>query len=883
VQRFRQEARAASALNHPNILTVYEVGQVDGTEFIATESVEGATLRARRSRAPFGSRAALDVAAQIADALTAAHHAGIVHRDIKPENVMIRRDGYVKVLDFGLAKLTENLSGLRPSEYETPTIPAIRTNPGVVMGTAEYMSPEQARGLTVDARTDVWSLGVILYEILANRRPFGGATHGDTIVSILEREPVPLPRHAPDAPAELERIVQKALAKDREERYQTIKDMAIDLRRLKRRLEVEAEMGRATPSTPNSDEPGNTRGSGRQMTAEADIQAAARVSEGGAARTTSSVEYVVGEIRRHKRGAALFGVILILVLSSVGYGLYRLLDQPKPAAAPFQRTKATRLTSNGKTKIAVVSPDGKFVTYVIDDEGQQSLWLKNVAAGSDVQILSPAEKNVGIYCVTFSPDSNYIYYGMKGTLYQLPILGGSPKRVLQNFGGGSQHNEITFSPDGNRFAFIRYSSEGEETAAVIVANADGAEERTLASSKRPNIFLHSAAWSPDGEVIACAAMASATTMEIVTVRVADAAVSPIPSPRWGGIRQAVWLPDAAGLLVTGAEGDSFLSQIWQLSYPSGEARNITNDSNDYQSISLTADGRSVVTVRAEQEAHLWVMSGEEASQVKQLTSGFDKYDGIYAINWMPAGKIIYEANPSGKSEVWVIDADGRNSKQLATDVDSQGTSPDGNYLIFQSEDAEGVGLFRLNLGDGERKRLTTGTDVHATFSPDGQWVVFTRYADGVALWKVSIEGGEAVKITNLPGYPLAPAVSPDGKLIAFRWGTSGARKLPDIGIVPFEGGEIVKAFSASIGYPPGYGKSTLQWTSDGQALDYITHRDGASNIWRQPIGGSPPVQVTDFRDGRIFNFAYSPDGKQLALSRGTFSRDVVLISDPAQN
>ncbi|MDQ3686457.1 MAG: protein kinase, partial [Acidobacteriota bacterium] len=855
----------------------------DGTEFIATEYVEGETLRARLSRALFGVHEALDVAAQIADALVAAHHAGIVHRDIKPENVMIRRDGYVKVLDFGLAKLTENLAGLRPSEFEAPTIPAIRTNPGVVMGTAEYMSPEQARGLTVDARTDVWSLGVVVYEMLANRRPFGGETHGDTIVSILEREPVPLLRHAPEAPAELERIVTKALTKDREERYQTIKDMAIDLRRLRRRLEVEAEMARSTPSTSNVDEPGDTSSGGRRSASETDTQAAARMSEGGAGRSTSSVEYVVGEIKRHKQGAALLGAILILALGSVGYMLYRFLNQSKPAAVPFQRMKATRLTSNGKTKLAAVSPDGKFVAYVIDDEAQQSLWLKNVTAGSDVQILPPTEKNVGIYCVTFSPNGNFFYYGTRGTLYQLPILGGSPKKVLQNFGGGSQHNEITFSPDGKQFAFIRYSSDGEETAAVIVANADGTSERTLASSKRPNIFLHSATWSPDGKVIACAAMASATTMEIVTVRVADAVVSSIPSPRWGGIRQAVWRPDASGLLVIGAEGDSFLSQIWQLPYPSGEARNLTNDSNDYHSISLTADGRSIITVRAEQEAHLWVMSGEEAGQAKQLTSGFDKYDGIYAISWMPAGKIIYEANPSGKSEVWVIDADGRNSKQLATDIDSQSVSPDGNYLIFQSEDAEGVGLFRLNLGDGEKKRLTTGMDVNATFSPDGKWVVFTRYADQVALWKVSIEGGEAVKLTKVPGYPVTPAVSPDGKLIAFRWGTSGARKLPEIGIVPFEGGEIVKAFNASIGHSLGYGRAILQWTPDGQAINHIAHRDGVSNIWRQPIDGSPPVQVTNFRDGRIFNFAYSPDGKQLALSRGTFSRDVVLFSHSAED
>src|SRR5262245_33384346 len=207
VQRFRQEARAASALNHPNILTVHEVGRVDNTEFIATEYVDGETLRDRLTQAPVNVRETLDVAAQVGDALTVAHEAGIIHRDIKPENVMLRRDGYVKVLDFGIAKLTENL---RPSQSATVASTLIKTNPGALLGTAEYMSPEQARGLAVDARTDIWSLGVVLYEMLAGQRPFSGPTHGDTIVSILEREPAPITSYHPEIPAELQRIVTKA-------------------------------------------------------------------------------------------------------------------------------------------------------------------------------------------------------------------------------------------------------------------------------------------------------------------------------------------------------------------------------------------------------------------------------------------------------------------------------------------------------------------------------------------------------------------------------------------------------------------------------------------------------------------------------------------------
>src|SRR5438093_4160969 len=298
LRRFQQEARAASALNHPNILTIHEIGQDGSLHFMATEYVEGETLRQRLSRARITVGQTLDVAVQVASALAAAHQAGIIHRDIKPENIMVRSNGNVKVLDFGLAKLTE------PKTIDTaaPTLPQVETAPGVVMGTFSYMSPEQARGLAVDTRTDIWSLGVMIYEMAAGRQPFEGETASDVMSLILQKEPPPLVYSWPEVPAELERIVRKALRKDREERYQTIKDLLIDLRNLRKELELEVEMERSAPPI-----------SARAMSS--------GQSAAATAHSASSAEYIVTEIKQHKRGLAVALAAMIL-LSVAGIAYY---------------------------------------------------------------------------------------------------------------------------------------------------------------------------------------------------------------------------------------------------------------------------------------------------------------------------------------------------------------------------------------------------------------------------------------------------------------------------------------------------------------------------------------------------------------------------------
>ncbi|HYE66825.1 MAG TPA: serine/threonine-protein kinase, partial [Pyrinomonadaceae bacterium] len=301
LQRFKQEARSASALNHPNILTIHEIGEANGRRFIATEFIEGETLRQRIAESRMKLTDALDIAIQAASALAAAHEAGIMHRDVKPENIMVRQDGYAKVLDFGLAKLSEK----RIIDSEASTL--VQTNEGLVMGTAQYMSPEQARGSKVDARTDIWSLGVVLYEMVAGRAPFAGATATDVILSIIEHEPAPLARYMGEVPAELQRIITKALAKDREKRYQTVKDLLIDLKNLRDELEFEAKLERSVPPDFRS-EAGAQSG-----------QAAVVAPTEPVARSTRSAEYLISGIKQHKRGAALALAALAVAVAAATY------------------------------------------------------------------------------------------------------------------------------------------------------------------------------------------------------------------------------------------------------------------------------------------------------------------------------------------------------------------------------------------------------------------------------------------------------------------------------------------------------------------------------------------------------------------------------------
>ena len=879
VRRFQQEAHAVLALNHPNIVTVYDIEQAGDTHLIASELIEGETLRRRMARAAFNLPEALDVAIQAAAALAAAHGAGVVHRDIKPENVMLRPDGYVKVLDFGLAKLTERQTAKQGGDSEAATRALVNTTPGMVMGTVAYMSPEQARGLEVDARTDVWSLGVVLYEMLARQLPFAGETAGDVMAAILQKEPPPLARFWSQAPDAIEWIVTKTLTKEQDERYQTAKELLTDLKRLKRRLEYEAEAERSVAPTISVPLTSTSGEAVAQSTAEK--TAASTAETATTAHTTSSAEYITAEIKRHKSGALVALAVFALALAGGGYGLYRLLNRSSPAA-PFQTMKIDRLSDTGGAVDAAVSPDGEFVAYIKEEAGRQSLWLRQTSAASSVRIVPPAE-GVNFGAPSFSPDGAFIYYlkaekeSTRATLYRTPKLGGDERKLIEDISLQVSKDNFSLSPDGKQVAFIRLDPD----PSLFLTDTDGSNERKLISRAAPE-FLTAAAWSPDGQTVVCIAgtfggRGGSGARKVIGVRIADGTEREIAPEGWTTINGLDWLADSSGLVVSASEKNE-IPQLWHLSYPDGATRRITNDLSDYASVSLTANSSTLAAVQVNRLVNIWSAALDaSADNAKQLTHGLGRRDGDKDLSLTPDGKIIYHSLASGNWDIWSVNADGSGNKQLTTAGANAFPSAcaDGRYIVFSSDRSEQNAIWRMDIDGGNPKQLTE-SGVNPSCSPDGQWVFYYAGRAGRAeVWKAPIDGGESVEVP-MPAKDTAtaPVVSPDGRFIACNYlvGEPGAQFR--IGVLPIAGGEPIKIFEVN-----SYAIKPLGWTPDSRAVTYIDTRAGVSNIWRLPLDGSAPAPVTNFNSGLIWSFASSRDGQRLALSRGAVNSDVVLLND----
>ncbi|MBV8898188.1 MAG: protein kinase [Acidobacteriaceae bacterium] len=815
VLRFEQEARAASKLSHPNIVTIYEIGESEGVHFIAQEFVDGVTLRKRllNGRLPFES--ILEIGTQVAAALAAAHAAGVVHRDIKPENLMIRTDGLVKVLDFGIARLIEIDSDRENAWRSTEDN---LTTPGLVLGTLQYMSPEQARGLPLDHRSDIFSFGIVLYEMAGGEAPFSGPTGADIMARILAEDPAPIPGHR-HVPPDFERVIFRCLKKHREQRISSAEELSAQL-------------------------------------------AAVKLQREGRAFSSRGVWAAVGAL------------VMIAILLGWAWRVAR----RGAAALPFDSIEMTRLTLPGPVSDAALAPDGKSVAYLLEANGTPSLWTRQLGSGADNRI---ATLEPGSYeDVVYSPGGAFVYYiqtsNLAGTLYRIALSTGKREKVLSDV-----TEAIAFSPDGRHIAFIRWDVTRWEQS-LVMANADGSNARKLTTRRRPFYYSRlGLAWSHDGNSVFCLAGSepfyTANAYGLVKIDVASGSETRVAGRSWAQAGSLISSVDGRMLIVAASEHSDHDLQLWRVSYPDGRVTRITRDLSNYAKLSLSANSQELLAIRRERTQDLWTMRTTDADRMREVSNG--AIPGLNSAAWTRDGDIVYSASSGQFLNTWKMSSSGQNLIQLskaAADQNELAATPDGRYLLYQA----GGKIWRMNSDGSQARQLTTGNlDVHPDVSPDSRWVVYASFqgwspsvGGRPMIWKVPIDGGEAIQVTK--DNNSVPAVSPDGKLIACAYFLyDKPQSAAKIAVYPFAGGRAIKVFER-----PDGSDYKVYWGREGSSLEYIVSQGDVSNIWSQPLRGGEAAPITHFRADRLFFLSPSVDGKELVLGRGKEVTELVLIT-----
>jgi len=796
VARFVREARASSTLNHPSIVAVHDAGSEGDVHFLAMELIDGESLtewiRKRRSLA---SR--IEVMAQVAEGLAKAHDAGIVHRDLKPDNIMVTRDGRAKIVDFGVAKLTERLG-------ERTALSGV-TTPTSRVGTTAYMAPEQVEGKTIDRRTDVFAFGSVLYELLTGANPFAAPQYADTIHNVVHLDP-----SMDRVPRELRRILRRCLRKEPELRYDSMRDVALDLR--------EAAVETAPP-------------------------------------------------RRWRRWSALAAAIVVAIA-----GVAWFVASRKTETVIEQRGMTmTRLTNNGQVMTAAISPDGNYLVHAVQERGEQALYVKQIATGTLTRIADAAP--VYYFNVQISPDGNYAYYILSartepnvGDIYQLPLLGGSPRKIAADTEGW-----FSISPDGTRVVFRRFNAFDREHRLTIAA-VDGGGEQILLRRRHPE-YIDTPVWAPDGAIT----FIGGSVMEkrrggLFRVSPDTGEVTRVATPDFPGVGSYAWLADGSGALATVYEKEQ-PPQIWFV--PTGDTapRKVTSEVSAYYGVRPTADSKSFSAVRDSMESNIYMIDAD--GQLRAITAGTGNLVG--GVVWLNDRKVLYSAPAGGMNAYFAVDANGGAPRRLIHNLSMWqiAVSSDGSKIAFVSDQSDSNQIWVADASGANLRQLTrAGNNAYPSFTADGKSIVFLRSDESQNAWRVSIDGGEPVRVTRTPTN--RPIVSPDGKWLLCRMRSKDPKgPLWRTTVMPLDRAGETRHFDVPrYGGPPQF-----RWHPDGDAFVFVDFKDGVANLWMQKIDGGAPKQMTFFDSREIYSFGIAPDGKRIALSRGQSTRDAVLIRD----
>jgi len=591
---------------------------------------------------------------------------------------------------------------------------------------------------------------------------------------------------------------------------------------------------------------------------------------------------------------ALFAVLGVVILSALGFGVYQFVNRrgEKETIAPIEQVRFQRLTDGGDVIYPTISPDGELLAYVRLGEEQGSVWVKQIATGSEFQTLPPSRN--GYRSLAFSPDRQYLFFRDQenpGAIYQTPIFGGAPKKVADDV-----WSDFSVSPDGRRLAFIRRDS-ARSSQSLILSNIDGGGARELKARQSPQEYDEGApAWSPDGLKLVVAA--GLERQVLLTVDVSTGEERELRTPRWRTITKALWTPNGEHLIFSARATNEPTSQLWMLTYPDGPVRRLTNDLEYYFWISLSADGRKLVTRQQRIISHLWLLPDGDVKKARQSTFGVRNFDGYHGLAWTPDGKIVFSALADNVTDLYSMNPDGSNRVQLTANAGQDNAYPavssDGRHIVFTSNRTGSSQIWRMDIDGRNQKQLTFGVGQKddgqknegqkdsaqfAALSPDGREVFFIKRGAGpAAIWKISIEGATPVPVSRLNGATAEGflSVSPDGKWLAYHHVSAGQKPREErtlrIGVLPTEGGAEPKLFDLPMRRP------ITQWGADSTAFDYAAGPFNSSSLWRQPTGGGGPQKLCDLPD-RIFNLAWSRDGKTLAVSRGRQQGDALLITN----